>query len=151
MVSPSAFIRTLIVAAFAAVLAFAPAHAQQVVTITTTTVTWTYDDAGEDDGAATYHDDVIDEGAALLDDEALADDADFAATRRYAPNPALATLGHAKASFGPFSVIDGTTVRMAGDVTSATPRQFAAMLAAFPGLKRLEMVDCPAASTRKRI
>ena len=138
MVSPSAFIRTLIVAAFAAVLAFAPAHAQQVVTITTTTVTWTYGDAGEDDGA-----EYIDEGAALLDDETLAENADFAATRRYAPNAALATLGHAKASFGPFSVIDGTTVRMVGDVTSATPRQFAAMLAAFPGLKRLEMIDCP--------
>ncbi|MDO9361650.1 MAG: alpha/beta hydrolase [Sphingopyxis sp.] len=138
MVSPSAFIRSLIVAAFAAVLAFAPAHAQQVMTITTTTVTWTYDDAGEDDGA-----EYIDEGAALLDDETLAENADFAATRRYAPNAALATLGHAKASFGPFLVIDGTTVRMAGDVTSATPRQFAAMLAAFPGLKRLEMIDCP--------
>ena len=135
MVSPSALFRTLIVAAFAAVLAFAPAHAQQVMTITTTTVTWTYDDGADED--------VIDEGAALLDDEALAEDADFAATRRYAPSAALATLGHAKARFGPFSVIDGATVRMAGDVTSATPRQFAAMLAAFPGLKRLEMVDCP--------
>ena len=134
MVSPSAFVRTLVVAALAAVLAFAPAHAQQVVTVTT--VTWTWDDAGE--GA-----DYGDEGAALLDDEALAEDTDFAATRRYAPNAALATLGHAKATYGPFSVIDGTTVRMAGDVTSATPRQFAAMLAAFPGLKRLEMVDCP--------
>ena len=136
MVSPSAFVRTLVVAALAAVLAFAPAHAQQVVTVTTTTVTWTYDDTG--DGA-----DYSDEGAALLDDEALAEDADFAATRRYAPNAALATLGHAKATYGPFSVIDATTVRMAGDVTSATPRQFAAMLAAFPGLKRLDMVDCP--------
>ena len=48
MVSPAAALRTLIVAAFAAVLAFAPAHAQQVVTVTTT-VTWTYDDAGDDD------------------------------------------------------------------------------------------------------
>lgn len=138
MVSPSAFLRTLIVAALAAVLAFAPAHAQQVVTITTTTVTWTYDDASGDDGA-----DYIDEDAALLGDEALAEDADFAATRRYAPAATLRALGHAKARFGPFSVIDGTTVRMAGDVTSATPRQFAAMLAAFPGLKRLEMTDCP--------
>lgn len=137
MVSPSAFVRTLVVAALAAVLAFAPAHAQQVVTVTTT-VTWTNADAG-DDGGVEY----IDEDAALLDDEALAEDADFAATRRYAPNAALATLGHAKATYGPFSVIDGTTVRMAGDVTSATPRQFAAMLAAFPGLKRLEMIDCP--------
>ncbi|HWT44237.1 MAG TPA: alpha/beta hydrolase [Sphingopyxis sp.] len=138
MVSPSAFVRTLVVAALAAVLAFAPAHAQQVVTVTTTTVTWANADAG-DDGGVEY----IDEDAALLDDEALAEDADFATTRRYAPNAALATLGHAKATYGPFSVIDGTTVRMAGDVTSATPRQFAAMLAAFPGLKRLEMIDCP--------
>ena len=136
MVSVSAFVRTLVVAAFAAVLAFAPAHAQQVVTVTTTTVTWTWDDADDD---AEY----IDEGAALLDDEALAEEPDFAATRRYAPASALSTLGHAKASYGPFSVIDSTTVRMAGDVTSATPRQFAAMLAAWPGLKRLEMIDCP--------
>lgn len=138
MVSPSAFLRTLIIAALAAVLAFAPAQAQQVMTITTTTVTWTYDDAGNDEGA-----EYIDEDAALLDDEALAENADFAATRRYAPAATLATLGHAKATYGPFSVIDGTTVRMAGDVTSATPRQFAAMLAAHPGLKRLEMTDCP--------
>jgi hypothetical protein len=143
MVSPSAFLRTLIIAAFAAVLAFAPAHAQQVVTITTTTVTWTYDDAGDDDGGAYSDEDIIDEDAALLGDEALAEDADFASTRRYAPAATLATLGHAKARYGPFSVIDGTTVRMAGDVTSATPRQFAAMLAAHPGLKRLEMIDCP--------
>lgn len=139
MVSPSVFVRTLIVAAVAAVLAFAPAHAQQFVTVTTTTVTWTWDDAGDDVDDARY----IDEDAALLDDEALAEDAGFAPARRYAPAATLATLSHAKARFGPFSVIDGATVRMAGDVTSATPRQFAAMLAAHPGLKRLEMVDCP--------
>ena len=138
MVPASALLRTLIVAALAAVLAFAPAHAQQVVTITTTTVTWTWDDIGDEDGA--IH---IDEDAALLDDEALAEDTEFAAARRYAPAPTRATLGHARARYGPFSVIDGATVRMAGDVTSATPRQFAAMLAAHPGLKRLEMVDCP--------
>ncbi len=138
MVSPTALFRTLVVAAFAAVLAFAPAHAQQVMTVTTTTVTWTYDDAGDDNGV-----DAIDENDALLDDEALAEDGDFAPTRRYAPSATLATLGQAKAHFGPFSVIDGTTVRMAGDVTSTTPRQFAAMLAAHPGLKRLEMIDCP--------
>lgn len=141
MVSPSAFLRTLIIAAFAAVLAFAPAQAQQVVTVTTT-VTWTYEDAGDevitDDGAH-----YVDEDAALLDDEGLAEDADLGATRRYAPSATLATLGQAKARFGPFAVVDANTVRMAGDVTSATPRQFAAMLAAFPTLKRLEMIDCP--------
>ena len=125
MVSPSAFLRTLIIAALAAVLAFAPAHAQQVMTITTTTVTWTYDDAGDDDDA-----DYIDEDAALLDDEALAEDAGFASTRRYAQSASLATLGHAKATYGPFSVIDGATVRMAGDGTPAAPGQVAARLAA---------------------
>ena len=44
MMSPAALARTLIAAAFAAVLAFAPAEAQQVVSVTTT-VTWTYADA----------------------------------------------------------------------------------------------------------
>ena len=91
MVSPTAFARTLVVAAFAALLAFAPAHAQQVVTVTTTTVTWTYDGTEGDDGA-----DYIGEDAALLDDAALAGDADFAAARRYAPSATLATLGQAK-------------------------------------------------------
>ncbi len=137
MASVTVLARTLIVALCAAVLALAPAHAQQFATITTTTVTWSYDDAGDVD------DEAIDEDAALLGDEALADDADLGATRRYAPSPALATQGHAKARFGPFSVVDDRTIRMTGDVTSTTPRQFAAMLAAFPGLKRLEMVDCP--------
>lgn len=134
MVSPSALLRTLIVACLAAVLAFAPAQAQQVVT--TTTVTWTYA-ASDDEG------DVLDEDAALLGDEAVASDADLGATRRYAPSSQLAALGRAKAVYGPFSVIDATTVRMAGDVDGATPRQFAAMLAAYPMLKRIEMVDCP--------
>lgn len=138
MVSPAAILRTLIVAALAALLAFAPAQAQRVVTITTTTVTWTYEDeADANDGAS------LDEAAMLLDDEALAAEADLGATRRYAPSASLATIGHAKARFGPFAVIDARTVRMAGDVTAATPRQFAAMLAAFPGLKRIEMIDCP--------
>jgi len=138
MVSPTAFVRTLVIAALAAALAFAPAHAQQVVTVTTTTTTWTWDDARDDDGT-----EYIDENAALLDDEGLAQDGDLAATRRYAPSTTLATLGRARATFGPFAVIDDATIRMAGDVTAATPRQFAAMMAAYPHLKRLEMIDCP--------
>lgn len=138
MMSPAALARTALVALLAALLAFAPAHAQQLVTITTT-VTWTYEEAGEDAGG----DDAgaaIDEAAALLGDEALSE---RGAARRYAPAATLATLGQAKARFGPFAVVDGATARMAGDVTSATPRQFAAMLAAWPGLRRLEMIDCP--------
>lgn len=148
MVSPYAIVRTLIVALLAGVLAFAPARAQQVVT--TTTVTWTYTISHDDGDGAVFGDDegeFIDEDEALLDDDALAADAgadDFGgATRRYAPSAHLATPGRARASYGPFSVIDGTTVRMEGDVDSATPRQFAAMMAAHPTLKRIEMVDCP--------
>lgn len=141
MASPVALVRTLFVALCAAVLAFAPAQAQQGLTVTTT-VSWTWEEVGDayDDGAVF---DEVDEDGALRNDEALSEDVDLAATRRYAPSATLATLGRAKAHYGPFAVIDAATVRMAGDVTSATPRQFAAMLAAYPGLKRLEMVDCP--------
>ena len=141
--SLTTLLRTLCVAFCAAVLAFAPAHAQQGLTVTTT-VSWTWEEVGGDDDDAVFQDDgVLDDDAALLDDDALAEDADMAATRRYAPGATLATLGRAQAQYGPFTVIDGATIRMAGDVTSATPRQFAAMLAAHPGLKRLEMIDCP--------
>src|SRR3546814_1806432 len=126
-----ALARTSIIAVCAALLAFAPARAQQVVTVTTT-VSWIYEEGGDEDGF------LLDETDALPGDEALAADADPGATRRYAPSPTLATLGQAKARFGPFAVIDARTVRMAGDVTAATPRQFAAMMAAFPGLRRID-------------
>lgn len=132
---PPALLRSAIVALLAAVLAFAPAQAQTVVTVTTT-IGWTYEEV---DGPAA----ALDEQTALLDDAALADAADLGATRRYAPAATLATLGPAKARFGPFAVVDAGTARMAGDVTAATPRQFAAMLAAFPALRRIEMIDCP--------
>ncbi|MGN6290696.1 MAG: alpha/beta hydrolase [Sphingopyxis terrae] len=150
-VAPAALLRTLLVALFAALLAFAPAQAraQQLVTITTTvttTVTWVDDDAPDAGDADADEADAVavdDDTAALLDDAAVAGAADLGATRRYAPSAGLATRGPAEARFGPFAVVDGTTARMSGDVDGATPRQFAAMLAAFPGVKRLEMIDCP--------
>lgn len=150
-VAPAALLRTLLVALFAALLAFAPAQvrAQQLVTITTTvttTVTWVDDDAPDAGDADAYEADAVavdDDTAALLDDAAVAGAADLGATRRYAPGAGLATRGPAEARFGPFAVVDGTTARMSGDVDGATPRQFAAMLAAFPGVRRLEMIDCP--------
>lgn len=135
MAHPVALFRTLTVALLAAVLAFASAQAaEETVSGTSFTTTVEWSDAGDGDWDG--------DDAALLDDESLSDDA-AGTTRRYAPAADLATLGKAKAEFGPFSVIDATTVRMAGDVTSGTPRAFAAMLAAYPTLKRLEMVDCP--------
>lgn len=150
-VAPAALLRTLLVALFAALLAFAPAQAraQQLVTVTTTvttTVTWVDDDAPDAGDADADEADAVavdDDTAALLDDAAVAGAADLGATRRYAPGAGLATRGPAQARFGPFAVVDGTTARMSGDVDDATPRQFAAMLAAFPGVRRLEMIDCP--------
>lgn len=150
-VAPAALLRTLLVALFAALLAFAPAHAraQQLVAITTTvttTETWVDDDAPDAGDADADEADAVavdDDTAALLDDAAVAGAADLGATRRYAPGAGLATRGPAQARFGPFAVVDSTTARMSGDVDGATPRQFAAMLAAFPGVRRLEMIDCP--------
>lgn len=50
--------------------------------------------------------------------------------------PALAT-------FGPFRVVDSTSAEMIGLVGSDTPRQFAAMLKAYPGITTLRMIECP--------
>jgi len=133
---PTALLRTAIAALFAAAIAFAPAQAQQVVTITTTTTTWIEVDDG-DFGAADFDDDYF------ADDVEAEDMADAMPARRFAPAPALVQPAGALARFGPFAVVDGSTARMAGDVDGATPRQFAQMMAAFPRLQRLEMVDCP--------
>jgi hypothetical protein len=52
-------------------------------------------------------------------------------------------LRPALASYGPFRLVAPDTVEMAGTVDSASPRDFAALMAAHPGVKRLVMVDCP--------
>ena len=50
------------------------------------------------------------------------------------------------ASFGPFRVLDGTRAALVGPTDAATPREFARMLLAFPGLRTLEMIECPGTS-----
>ncbi|MEQ1687179.1 MAG: alpha/beta hydrolase [Sphingopyxis sp.] len=47
------------------------------------------------------------------------------------------------ASYGPFHLVSADTVEMIGTVDSATPRAFAALLAAHPGVRHLVMVECP--------
>lgn len=49
----------------------------------------------------------------------------------------------ALASYGPFRLVSADTVEMIGTVDSSSPRLFAAMLAAHPGVRRLVMVECP--------
>lgn len=47
------------------------------------------------------------------------------------------------AAFGPFRVIDGHTAEVVDVIDSDSPRQFRRMLAAYPGLRQLRMIDCP--------
>lgn len=46
-------------------------------------------------------------------------------------------------AFGPFRVIDGGRAALVDATDGASPRHFAAMLAAHPGIATLEMVECP--------
>lgn len=117
MVLRPSLLRTALVALFAAVLAFAPAQAADIVIET------------------------IVEYEIVEGDEDRADD--IGTTQRHGPAPALQNDGATGPRFGPFTVVDATTARMVGSVTGVTPRDFAAMLAAHPMLKRLELVDCP--------
>lgn len=47
------------------------------------------------------------------------------------------------AQFGPFFVIDANTIEMNGIVDGTTPAQFRKMMAQYPTVKTLRMVDCP--------
>lgn len=45
--------------------------------------------------------------------------------------------------FGPFTVVGADRAELNGTIESETPAQFRAMLRAFPGLRQIDMVDCP--------
>lgn len=47
------------------------------------------------------------------------------------------------ARFGPFVVIDAAHAALVDATDASSPARFAAMLRAFPGIRVLEMVDCP--------
>ncbi len=56
---------------------------------------------------------------------------------------AATTAKAAIARFGPFAVLDGGHAALIDATDSASPRQFAAMMRAFPAIRVLELVDCP--------
>ena len=56
---------------------------------------------------------------------------------------APAEVPHGIASFGPFRVLDGTRAALVDVTDEASPAQFEAMLAAYPGIAMIEMIDCP--------
>jgi len=47
------------------------------------------------------------------------------------------------AAFGPFRVLDSTRAALVDATNERSPGQFTAMLRAYPGIKVLEMVECP--------
>jgi hypothetical protein len=47
------------------------------------------------------------------------------------------------ATFGPFHMVSPDRAELIGSIETETPAQFRAMLRAFPGLKQIDMVECP--------
>lgn len=85
----------------------------------------------DDDGEAAI-------GAGTSSRFADIDSADVRADRR-----GVGTVHPAVAVYGPFRLIDPATVEMVGTVDTLSPRAFATLLAAHPGVRRLVMVECP--------
>jgi len=63
--------------------------------------------------------------------------------RFIAQRPRLPVGGAALAAFGPFRVIDAKRAALVAPTDAASPKAFAAMLAAYPGLEVIEFVDAP--------
>jgi hypothetical protein len=66
---------------------------------------------------------------------------------RFIARPApLEQAGAGLAQYGPFRVLDARRAALVGSTDTASPRAFAAMLAAHPGLEVLEFLDAPGTS-----
>ncbi len=53
------------------------------------------------------------------------------------------SVRQAATHFGPFRVVASDRVELNGSVTSRTPAQFGALLRAHPGIRQVDIVDCP--------
>lgn len=93
--------------------------------------TVSYSESSETVGFDDEGETLADSGKARFAEVEFADDAAIA--------PSRAPLARS----GPFYLVAPDTIEMIGTVDSATPRQFAALLAAHPGVRRLVMVECP--------
>jgi ATP-dependent protease ClpP protease subunit len=56
-----------------------------------------------------------------------------------APRAPIKAFAH----FGPFHVVAANRAELRGSIESETLRQFKAMLFAYPGIKQIDIVDCP--------
>ncbi len=64
-------------------------------------------------------------------------------SERFLTTTAPAPIPAGIASYGPFRVLDGSRAALVDVTDEATPAQFKAMLAAYPGITMLEMIDVP--------
>ncbi|GEM_PF-1346636 len=71
--------------------------------------------------------------------------ANSGATERFVAQPfgEIAPSRPPLASFGPFHMVAPDRAELIGSIESETPAQFAALLRAFPGLRQIDMVECP--------
>lgn len=124
MIARSAFplvLRLMLVLAGTLALASQPLHAETVI-IETMVEYWVDEDTGE----------IVDTPDWAAEDYAYPDVDSFAASP-----------GKALGRFGPFVVTAPDTAEMYGTVGSNGPDQLRAMLRAYPGIRRLVMVECP--------
>ncbi|WP_295528659.1 hypothetical protein [Novosphingobium sp. Chol11] len=109
----------IIVALFLMLMCAVPAAAQQV-----TTRTWV------DANGTTWTETTTTEWTTAGSERLVA-----------APSAASRTKGIAR--FGPFAVLDSGRAALVDETDTASPAAFQRMLRAFPGIRVLEMVDCP--------
>jgi hypothetical protein len=64
-------------------------------------------------------------------------------TQRFVSPPLAEAEQAAVAAYGPFRVLDNTRAALVGVTDARSPRQFAAMLASYPGITTIEFIDCP--------
>lgn len=64
-------------------------------------------------------------------------------TTSFGGAPVSASYLHSMANYGPFRVLDKDRAALVGSTDVGSPAQFAAMLRAFPGIRVLELVECP--------
>jgi hypothetical protein len=71
--------------------------------------------------------------------ETIVESVDYEIVEEAGPPP---VNSKAIARFGPFAVINATTAELNGETDTRAPAQFAQMIAAFPMLQKINMIEC---------
>ncbi len=79
----------------------------------------------------------------IVDEEVIVDDYGSAGTSERFVQSALVPVPAGIAAFGPFRVLDHDRAALVDATDERSPAAFKAMLAAYPGIGVLELVECP--------